>query len=128
MLFQLDQNVTSPINKNELLKSINSNEQKEEIIIDSSEISNQIDLHANKLQIGDRKENEILSYQLQVFERGLDNAIAFGLTDITFIHGVGNGVLRKQIHKILSNRKESFNYYKDAQKEKFGYGATYVKL
>lgn len=128
MLFQLDQKINTKIDKPQLSKHISHTEQKEEIVIDSSEISNQIDLHANKLNIGDRKEHEILNYQLLTFERALNNAIAFGLPEITFIHGVGNGVLRKEIHKKLSEKKELFDYYKDAQKEKFGYGATYVKL
>ncbi len=128
MLFQLDQSLTNVIDKPQLSQHISHTEQKEEIVIDSSEVSNQVDLHVNKLNIGDRKDHEILAYQLLTFERALDNAIAFGLSDITFIHGVGNGVLRKEIHKKLSDKKQLFEYYKDVQKEKFGYGATYVKL
>jgi dsDNA-specific endonuclease/ATPase MutS2 len=47
------------------------------------------------------------------------------MQEITFIHGVGNGTLRHQIHKQLSQMAEQLTF-KDAQKEKFGYGATKV--
>lgn len=128
MLFQLDQKINTKIDKTQLSHRISHTEQKEKTVIDSLETINKIDLHANKLNIGERKEHEILAYQLLTFEKALDNAIAFGLPEITFIHGVGNGVLRKEIHKKLSEKKELFDFFKDDQKEKFGYGATYVKL
>jgi dsDNA-specific endonuclease/ATPase MutS2 len=49
------------------------------------------------------------------------------MDEITFIHGVGNGVLRDSIHKRLSGNK-NVQYYEDVQKDKFGYGATKVKI
>jgi dsDNA-specific endonuclease/ATPase MutS2 len=49
------------------------------------------------------------------------------MDEIIFIHGVGNGVLRTEIHKRLSKNKQ-VEYFKDAMKEKFGYGATLVKI
>ena len=44
------------------------------------ETINKIDLHANKLNIGERKEHEILTYQLLTFEKALDNAIVLLLS------------------------------------------------
>ena len=91
--------------------------------------SSVVDLHIEKLV--DKAEavskSEIINIQLQAFEKALDAAIASGLPEITFIHGVGNGVLRDNIHKRLSKRVD-VEYYKDAMKEKFGYGATVVKI
>jgi dsDNA-specific endonuclease/ATPase MutS2 len=49
------------------------------------------------------------------------------MDEIIFIHGVGNGVLRNAIHKRLSGNK-NVQYFEDAQKEKFGYGATKVRI
>jgi dsDNA-specific endonuclease/ATPase MutS2 len=49
------------------------------------------------------------------------------MDEIIFIHGVGNGTLRNELHKRLSGHK-NVKYYEDAQKEKFGYGATKVKI
>jgi dsDNA-specific endonuclease/ATPase MutS2 len=49
------------------------------------------------------------------------------MDEITFIHGVGNGIMRMEIHKRLSKNPQ-VQFFKDAMKEKFGYGATLVKL
>ena len=69
----------------------------------------------------------MLHLQLQTFETALDRAIAAGMHEITFIHGAGNGVLRKEIQKRLSRNKQ-IKFFEDAQREKFGYGATKVKI
>lgn len=57
----------------------------------------------------------------------MDQAILAGLDEIIFVHGVGNGTLKTKIHKILSD-SNSIKFYKDARKEKFGYGATLVQI
>jgi dsDNA-specific endonuclease/ATPase MutS2 len=49
------------------------------------------------------------------------------MDEIVFIHGVGNGILRMEIHKRLG-KHAYVQFFKDAMKEKFGYGATLVKL
>jgi hypothetical protein len=89
----------------------------------------EIDLHIEKLNQSFSKldNSAILQIQLSAFEHNLESAIATGMDEIIFIHGVGNGVLKNQIHKLLSNNK-NIKFYKDAQKEKFGYGATLVRL
>ncbi|MTI31490.1 Smr/MutS family protein [Xanthovirga aplysinae] len=88
-----------------------------------------IDLHIDKLidDFSEMNKREILSYQIQHFEAILDKAIACGMEEITFIHGVGNGVLKNEIHKRLG-KTFLIKYYEDALKEKFGYGATRVKI
>ncbi|GAB3330837.1 hypothetical protein GCM10027299_36130 [Larkinella ripae] len=89
-----------------------------------------IDLHIQKLLpggFGSRTNAELLEVQLQEFEKKLENAIASGMDDITFIHGVGNGVLRNELHRRLG-KNPGVAYFEDAQKEKFGYGATKVKI
>lgn len=89
-----------------------------------------IDLHITKLLptgFGSRTNAELLEVQLQAFEKNLENAIASGMDDITFIHGVGNGVLRNELHRRLG-KYPGVAYFEDAQKEKFGYGATKVKI
>ncbi|EAY24020.1 Smr/MutS family protein [Microscilla marina] len=89
----------------------------------------EVDLHIDKLTGDSNNMNrgEILELQLKTFENKLENAIASGMSEIIFIHGVGNGVLSKEIHKRLSKNSD-IQYYEDAHKEKFGYGATAVKL
>lgn len=89
----------------------------------------EIDLHIENLtkDAPVMDNGEILKLQLNTFENKLENAIASGMSEIIFIHGVGNGVLRTEIHKRLS-KNDDIQYFEDARKEKFGYGATSVKL
>lgn len=89
----------------------------------------EVDLHIEKLLPSHKgmDAGSIMSYQLEIFERKLDAAIACGMSEITFIHGVGSGRLRQAIHKRLSQHPQ-VAYFQDAKKEKFGYGATFVKL
>jgi hypothetical protein len=89
--------------------------------------STTVDLHIEAL-VQDAfamPKEEILETQLKHFDKALDQALYFGADDITFIHGVGNGVLRHEIHKRLSKLADKLTFM-DAQKEKFGYGATRV--
>jgi len=87
------------------------------------------DLHIEKLRNDYQFINsaEILKIQLDYFHKSLDAAIVHQLHEIVFIHGAGNGVLRNEIHKILGKHPK-VQTFMDAQKEKFGYGATKVIL
>lgn len=87
----------------------------------------EMDLHIENLSKDYEKMNsaEMIQLQLQVFEKSLENAIASGMNEIIFIHGVGNGKLRHEIHKRLSGNTD-IQFFEDARREKFGYGATKV--
>ena len=89
----------------------------------------QVDLHIEELtdKYDTMNNSEMLSLQLQTFEEKLDQAIATGMDEITFVHGVGSGVLRSEIQKRLS-RLKNIQYFQDAMREKFGYGATLVRI
>jgi hypothetical protein len=90
----------------------------------------EVDLHIEKIADDDfssLSNSEILRRQMAVFLDNLDRALAANLPEITFIHGTGNGVLKKEIQKVLS-RNQHIKFFEDARKEKFGYGATRVKL
>lgn len=88
-----------------------------------------IDLHIEELvnNADGLSNSEMLKIQLAAFEENLDRAIGSGMDQITFIHGIGNGVLRKEIHKRLSQMK-NINYFQDTQKDRWGYGATLVRI
>lgn len=88
---------------------------------------NEIDLHIEKLRDDYQllKATEILNIQLDHFHKCLDGAIVHKLSNIIFIHGVGHGSLRNEIHRAISKHPQ-VKTYKDARKEKFGYGATEV--
>lgn len=91
--------------------------------------SKEVDLHIEELTEDHQKmsNDEMLQLQLKIFRDSLEKAIAGKMEEITFIHGVGNGVLKSRIQAILSKNKDIL-FFKDAQREKFGYGATYVKI
>lgn len=88
-----------------------------------------VDLHIEKLtnQFLTMSSGEMVVMQLSHFEKQLEQAIAVGADEITFIHGVGSGKLRQEVHRQLSQHP-NVAWYKDAQKEKFGYGATLAGL
>lgn len=88
-----------------------------------------VDLHIEKLtsQFLSMNNAEMLTLQLSYFEKQLEQAVAVGADEITFIHGVGSGKLRQEVHRRLS-KHPNVAWFKDAQKEKFGFGATLASL
>ncbi|NVO85609.1 Smr/MutS family protein [Hymenobacter terrestris] len=93
--------------------------------------SHEIDLHLEALQPEGGTEglsnSAILKLQLEAFEDTLSRALATNMHEIIYIHGSGNGTLRKELHKLLS-RNRDIKFFEDSMKEKFGYGATLVRL
>ncbi len=83
-----------------------------------------IDLHVDSLS-SNMKSHEILTHQLNEFEKAYDNALLVSAEKLKIIHGIGAGILRSEIHKRLSSRAE-IKFYEDADKEKFGFGSTIV--
>lgn len=83
-----------------------------------------VDLHVEKLSV-DLKSNEILGYQMNEFEKAYDKALQLNVEKLKVIHGVGAGILRNEIHKQLSRKKE-VKFYEDADKERFGFGSTII--
>lgn len=82
----------------------------------------EVDLHYE----GKSLSQPILEFQLNKFKTNLNLAIKANQTEITFIHGVGEGKLRKEIEKILKKHKISFS---DGPYAKYGTnGATVVLL
>ncbi|OOQ61226.1 Smr/MutS family protein [Mucilaginibacter pedocola] len=100
-------------------------EEKQEVAKPKAEI----DLHIEKLRDDYQflSSSEMLNIQLSNFKHALDAAIVHQMPDITFIHGTGNGILKHELHKLLS-KNNKVQTFMDARKEKFGYGATKVVL
>ena len=90
----------------------------------------EFDLHLEALRPDNKEElsnTAILRIQLDAFEDALIRALATNMHEIVFIHGLGSGTLRKEIHRQLSRNKD-IKFFEDAQKGKFGFGATLVRL
>ncbi|MCX6247897.1 MAG: DUF2027 domain-containing protein [Bacteroidetes bacterium] len=87
-----------------------------------------VDLHIHEL-VDDPagfEKVEILEFQKNYFIRCLESAIASGFLKVTFIHGVGNGVLRDVVMDILK-KQEGIEVF-DAPMQKYGVGALEVQI
>lgn len=87
----------------------------------------EIDLHIEALldDIRGLSNAEMLKYQLDKFNQVLTENAKFKGQRIVFIHGVGNGVLKSDIIKILKRNRKQYDY-QDASFREYGYGATMV--
>lgn len=87
----------------------------------------EIDLHIEKLhtQAHILGKTEKLHIQLKAFQQALDLALATKQNTIVFIHGVGKGILKNEIHQILNQTKHVKRYVNDFD-VRYGYGATEV--
>ncbi len=70
---------------------------------------------------------DMLQYQLDTFNKVMAENIKDKGRKIVFIHGKGNGVLRKEILKQLKTKYASC-YVQDASFQEYGYGATMVTI
>lgn len=86
-----------------------------------------IDLHMEKLS--DNWKNmsniEILTMQLNEFEKWYELSVAHHQPNLIVIHGVGSGRLKEEIHDILKTKKE-VKYFVNQYDPRFGYGATEI--
>lgn len=68
---------------------------------------------------------ESLSIQINLFERELDNALVRGIDELIVIHGIGEGVLKSAIHKILKQHPH-ISDYKNEYHPLYGWGSTKI--
>jgi DNA-nicking Smr family endonuclease len=88
----------------------------------------EVDLHLHELleNEGNLRPEERLSYQLAYFERALEAAIRDGKRKLIVIHGIGEGVLREEVRRVLQYY-ESVRFA-DADARRYGAGATEVEI
>ena len=88
-----------------------------------------VDLHIEKITDEWKKLSnfEILTLQLKEFEKYFDLAVAHRQSSIIFIHGLGTGKLRDEVHEQLRLKKE-VKYFVNQYHPSYGYGATEVFL
>ena len=88
-----------------------------------------VDLHASELldNTAGLSPSDILNYQLDTFRKTLKQYEKQKGTKIIFIHGKGEGVLRKALVNELQYRYRSYTY-QDASFREYGYGATQVTI
>lgn len=87
----------------------------------------EVDLHIHQLIDSEKgmTNYDMLNLQLQTARKKLENAIQKKLKRIVFIHGIGEGVLKKELHQML----EKYNVeIFEASYKKYGQGATEVYI
>ncbi|MBS1665231.1 MAG: Smr/MutS family protein [Bacteroidetes bacterium] len=86
-----------------------------------------VDLHADKItdKPGALDNFEILTLQLQTFEKYFDLAFAHHLPSMVVIHGVGTGKLRDEVHEAL-RAKRNVKSFINRYDPRYGMGATEI--
>ncbi len=92
--------------------------QKREVILE-------VDLHINQLVKSTKylDNYDMLNIQLDAAKRKIEYAISKRVSKIVFIHGVGEGVLKTGLQRLLNRYPVKFY---DASYKKYGLGATEV--
>ncbi|WP_158838247.1 Smr/MutS family protein [Polaribacter sp. L3A8] len=92
---------------------------------EKKEIILEVDLHISKLTKSTRNMDnyDMLNLQLDTAKSKVEFAISKRIPKIVFIHGVGEGVLRSELQRLLN--KYPVKFY-DASYKKYGLGATEV--
>lgn len=87
----------------------------------------EVDLHIDQLMKNTKKISNvrIISLQLEVAKKKIEFALAKQISKIIFIHGVGAGVLKSELHSLL--KSHALKFY-EAPYKKYGQGATEVDL
>lgn len=111
-----------------MLKEVEKNEENHFTFKDAlSKSKYVVDLHIEKLYINYKylAPSEMLDIQLKEFQNALELAIATHQKSIVFIHGIGKGALKNEIHLRLNQTKWVHKYVNEYN-NKYGYGATEV--
>lgn len=86
----------------------------------------EVDLHLHELVEDETRlePGERLEYQIRFFERALESAIRNGKRKLIVIHGIGEGVLREEVRRLLQYY-DGVQFH-DADMGRYGSGATEV--
>lgn len=88
----------------------------------------EIDLHISALvdDFNHMKPHEIVSHQMDFFNRTLEDAMLNQFEKIIYIHGIGNGTLKKKLKDELKDYEEI--EVRDASFNRYGYGAIELHI
>ncbi|QGY46038.1 DUF2027 domain-containing protein [Maribellus comscasis] len=89
----------------------------------------EVDLHIQELldDASGLSNREMLEIQLEKVESEMNEAIRSHVKRIVFIHGLGQGVLKQEVTRLLKSKFPKY-YFQDASFKEYGYGATMVIL
>ena len=88
---------------------------------------NEIDLHFDKLNFTEYqiKAYGKLNLQLSALEDYISKAYQLGLNEAYVIHGIGQGILKKEVFKLLK-KSPYIDSFKNDYFSKYGHGATKI--
>ncbi|NEV93283.1 DNA mismatch repair protein MutS [Psychroflexus sp. YR1-1] len=88
----------------------------------------EVDLHIHNIvdKTAQLSNFEMLNIQLEHSRKKIEFAIEKRIKRIVFIHGVGQGVLKEELHTLF-RRYEQIEFY-DADYQKYGLGATEIYI
>lgn len=91
-------------------------------------VNKTIDLHIENLTKKHKYLDvfEIMNMQIEAFQKAMNDAILAQQSDLMVIHGIGNGKLKQEIHKILRVEYSHCCYFVHDYMPKYGMGATQV--
>lgn len=118
----------SDINNSLLEEKIAQNPPKKSLFKkEKKEVILEVDLHINQLTKSTRNMDnyDMLNLQLDTAKNKIEFAISKRISKVVFIHGVGEGVLKSELKRLLS--KYPIKFY-DASYKKYGLGATEVYI
>tara|TARA_R110000787_G_scaffold230861_2_gene338345 strand:- start:6558 stop:7106 length:549 start_codon:yes stop_codon:yes gene_type:complete len=120
------QNISEIISEKEQKKNKNTRKVK---IKDRNLPPMEVDLHIQQLVSKTRGLDnfEMLNIQLDTARYKITFAISKKIQRIVFIHGVGEGVLKYELYRLLKEYEGQLKFY-DADYQKYGIGATEVYL
>ena len=114
---------------NPLLKAKKSeNTKKKSLFVkQKQELLLEVDLHINQLVKSTKGMDnyDMLNLQINTAKQKLEYAISKRISKLVFIHGRGEGVLKKELEFLLNNYNVKFY---DASYQKYGLGATEVYI
>lgn len=141
MIFKFDASELVKIdeNQNEISKYSTINDQflqeklhekkktKSAFVKTKNEVILEVDLHIHQLTKSTKGMDnfDMLSLQIDTARHKIEFAIKKRIPKIVFIHGVGEGVLKAELHYLFN--KYPIKYY-DASYQKYGLGATEVYI
>ena len=89
----------------------------------------EVDLHIHELLENTRgmENRDMLQHQVSHFERMMKTAERKKVSKIVFIHGVGEGVLKREIHRLIEQFYPNCSA-QPADYREYGYGATEIRI
>lgn len=136
LVYQISENILdteiSKLTDDDFLKVVKAKEKKEPVAKPPKPGQPdivEVDLHIHELvdNTAGLGNKEILDIQMDKVEREMRLAIEAHAKRIVFIHGVGQGVLKQEVAKLLKSKFPNY-IFQDASFKEYGYGATMVML